>query len=646
MMRRMRNGAIEHGCAKGGKPVITCPQCNQQNESTQSFCRFCGTRIAPATPPANAYAPQGAAGWSGGPPTAEDDNAPGWLRSLRDQQHGDVFNIPAPPTPSTPQGPGYGDPSQGWNAPQQQGSGWQQPPPAGQYGAPPSGWGPPAQEQQPTFSRNAVFNEQNFPEWLQQGQVEMTEGRTAGPPTGGEYGAPGEQQWNGGNYDVAAAWGQMPAAFGVPGSGDHSMRAREFVEEDALPQWLRVQIEQGGTPPPAFGTPNGANQQSASPVWQPPSAPMGNPAMPMPEAVGAGAYQQGQGQGNSQFSAMDLVDESALPEWLRSIPVQPAPQVAPQAQWPGIAMGNPGQPTDGAPMNEWGAPAPQAWGQQPSAPAAWGTPSGQDIGMVETGRWPANGNGGRGNDGSDMMAGEPQFSASDLIDPNLLAWLKNQGPQPPAWGQQPIAPPAWGTPAPANGYGAAPMADNPTPWSAYDAGMGYPQQPQYDQGYGQQGYPQQGYPQQQPQYDQGYGQQGYPQQQPGYGQQGYPQQQPQYDQGYGQQGQQGYAPQQPQYDQGYGQQGQQGYAPQQPQYDQGNGQQGQQSYPQQQPQYDQGYGQQGYPQQQPQYDQGYGQQGQQGFDHLANGDPRQEVDRDGRVRRWYGHGNPPENTGR
>lgn len=204
-------------------------------------------------------------------------------------------------------------------------------------------------------------------------------------------------------------------------------------------------------------------------------------------------------------------------------------------------------------------------------------------------------------------------------------------------------------------------------------GQGYGQQPAFDpnQGYGdpQQGYadpnqqygqqapaygdPAQGYADpaqaygqqpQQPAYDQGYGQQGYADPAQGYGQQP---QQPGYDQGYAQ-------PQQPAYDQGYGQQGyadpaqaygdpNQAYGQQQPAYDQGYAQPHQPAYDQNayaQPA-DQGYAQQGYADpaqgyadpnqgyadpnqaygQQPAYDQGYAQPQQPAYDQTAYAQP-------------------------
>jgi hypothetical protein len=695
--------------AKRGRLMNSCPNCGQPNEATQAFCRYCGTHLAPS------------GGWNGSP-TSEDDNAPAWLRALRDQRQGEIFGAPPTYAGATP-------------TPAAGADNWQPPATNGQYagngaGAPPGEWRQPPAAGQPGYARATIFNEQNFPDWLQNGQAQMDNGYQP-PPAPGDYGAnPAGQQWNGG-YDAGGGWGQA-APFGGDGAGDHSVRAREFVEEDALPLWLRTQPD--NTPPaPAFGAPNGASGTAPGGWSNSPSHPQSRPDL-------AAAPPAGQA-----FAAVDLVDEAALPEWLRSSPASnpastppfstPAnpPSAAPQAPWNGgMFSAQPAQPAQ--PAAGWGA-AP-AWSNPNGAPPAWGAAPngpGQNIDQVETGRWPANGN---GAPGGTPPAGEPQFSASDLIDPNLLAWLTQQGPQPPAYGQPPVAPPSpWVSPqggADPNAYGGngygAPAGENP--WPGYDgAGWGYTPQPQdygrqmYGQqpGYGQQQYSQQpGYDQgqygqqagwgqgqysQQPGYDQGqYGQQAGYGQQVGYGQEQYAQQpgysqdqysqQPGYDQGYGQPAQQDWSQQygqqpgygqdpysqqpgwnQPGYGQdpysqqaGYGQDPyaqQAGYGPeqysQQPGYDQGQyGQQpgyGQDGYGQGYGQQGSGYGQAGYaPNGQGGYDQGYGQagyggqgyydQGGAGYDQLANGDPRLETDRDGRVRRWYGRGAPPEDQGR
>src|SRR5579884_3205158 len=102
--------------------MIMCPQCGQRNEDTISFCRFCGTRLT-ASAPGGYGANNGGSTW-GGPATAEDD-APGWLRTLRDQQRGEMFGVPAQ------QQPGYMPPQM---APAQ---------PADPY-AQQNGWGAPA----------------------------------------------------------------------------------------------------------------------------------------------------------------------------------------------------------------------------------------------------------------------------------------------------------------------------------------------------------------------------------------------------------------------------------------------------------------------------------------------------------------------
>ncbi|HKD76589.1 MAG TPA: hypothetical protein VKB76_13885, partial [Ktedonobacterales bacterium] len=71
--------------------MIICPQCGQRNDGALSFCRDCGTRLTASAPGYGAN--NGGAPW-GGPAAGEDDNAPGWLRTLRDQQRGEMFGVP------------------------------------------------------------------------------------------------------------------------------------------------------------------------------------------------------------------------------------------------------------------------------------------------------------------------------------------------------------------------------------------------------------------------------------------------------------------------------------------------------------------------------------------------------------------------
>jgi collagen type IV alpha len=646
--------------------VITCQNCKQPNNESEPFCRHCGTRLSPPGQQA------AGAAW-GGMTTGEDENVPAWVRMLREQH---------PPEYAQAQ-PGASPQQPVWTPPVQPGqdAGWGT---SLQQAAAPS-WGTPQQlnpsvpwqpdpvpssngngNQPPAFSRSTVFEE---PDWLRQAQAQASAGdfsqmNSAGAPP--SYAASMPSAWNApSSYDPS--WGAATPFGGQPSAGAQEFRAHELVEDSSLPTWLRAQPDTPAQPTgDAFGPPP-AQQWNPTPI-NPDQAWGGGAVAPawgaMPQQPMVAPQQPSQAQpGFGQMPAVNLIDESALPEWLRGMQngsgSSPAPQMdwgAPQQQ--GFAAAQP--PAFGAPQPGYDAPA---FGSPQQPQMGWGGNSmvpEQDASQLETNRWSSNAVAGH------IPPDSGQFNVSDLIDPSIMQNLQQMGgqygQQPPAgqvgWGSgqadgfSPQVSPSYGQPPAANGWGAPAQAggmnnlyDDPnlptflrnpgsTPDGYYpESGYGMPQQGGYSQypqqGYAQQGgfeqYAQQSYPQQGG-YDQ-YGQQGYPQQggYDQYGQQGYPPQQGGYDQygqqgyppqqgGYDQYGQQGYPPQQGGYDQygqqgyppqqgGYDQYGQQGYPPQQGGYDQ----YGQQGYPPQQGGYDQ-YGQQGYPPQQGGYDQ-YGQQG-------------------------------------
>ncbi len=574
--------------------MIPCPQCGHMNEEATPLCRQCGSRL-PA--PASAF---GAPAWNASPVTAEDDNGPAWLRSLREQQRAEGYMPPGMPPAAQPQQPEWGMPeppsayggAPAWNAPPQQPPDWgippQQPPAWGMppqqspdwgqpqqsagWGAPqqpqqPPAWGIPQQQQdnpwgmppapqQPAMGRDMMFSEQSLPEWLRQGQAQMSPD-PSGQAGFGAFDA-GPAAWGAPRPATAdPSWSPPMAAspfVGGPG-GAQDMRARQFVEDEALPGWLRAYPDMTGAPP-------------ASQAWAPPMQPDPlQPAWGMPQPGGApmiDPFSVGPAPGQGQFSAADLVDESALPAWLRSVP-DSTPRGAPA-------------------QSEWGMPMP---GQGPMAPA-WGAPAGaNDISQVETGRWPASAL------PPDPMS-DGRFDASELIDPSF----RNRQPPPV---MQPQQQPAWGAPQPqwpqsepmAGGrYPEIPVPTNLPGFFPRDEAAGYqPGTPGYNPGADAGGYGASAYD-------------------PGYGQP------PGYDPAYGQQG---YSPQ-PGFDPGYGQQGyNQGYGPP--------------------PGYQDGYGPP------PGFDQGYGPPPgyQGGYEPPPNyqGDPRQQPPREGRSRKWFGRNRPP-----
>lgn len=630
----------------------TCPQCGQMNEATVSFCRYCGTRLTAGgpRPPMNNEAP----GWGQNPPTTEDDNAPMWLRNIRDQQHGgDMYGMSggAPQQPAAaPQQPmmnwpsagpaaGYNDPAWGqppaMSAPNQGYSdpAWGQP--AGAMPPTPNGWG--VQEPAQPYSRASMFNEQMFPDWLQQGQAQMVSDmrQPAALPSSYTPAPGGSPMWNPPPTDglLLQSWGNDPSPFGGQPQGGQGMSAREFVEEDALPSWLRQHPEAQPSAgynmnaAPAWGQPA---PESAMPSWN--NAPVAQMDQGWGQPPQSNPFPAAQSGGMSQFSASELVEDTALPDWLRSIqvPGQRQPAAVAQPDWGG--MGQYGQPQ---PMQ---SPTPM-WGTPPSGdPGAgmWDSRQNQgqqDISSLETGRWQANLPGNA--PGMGMGMGEQQFAASDLIDPNAIRWMQpGAAPQQPSWAQPSATNwdngPMMGAPNNGDQYGGIPEPTNLPDFMREAAGYGPPQNG-YDQGYGQPqmgyGQPQTGYGQPQGGFDPGFG----GMQQPGYGQpQGnYGQPQQGFDPGYGQP-QMGYGQPQQRFDPTYGQpqmgydqyqgQGQGGYgqpAPFDPTYGQPQGGFGAPNgYGQ--PGFDAGYGQP-----QPNYGQGQMGSGQQyGFDPNFGGQPQ------------------------
>jgi hypothetical protein len=603
-----RSSYREHaGARKAVGGMIPCPQCGHMNEATASFCRSCGNRLPQATPAGGPVWP------NNGPVTMDDDNGPAWLRALREQQQADGYPPPMPdpmgpppgawPTPDAPAVGYNGSPQPApWGSPPAQPAAWNMPQPQqpGAWSSPqvdpwampaqpsqPPPWGPPQTPQNPWGQppaqpmRETVFSDAGLPEWLQQGQAQMA----AGQPPPLNFGPPSTPPaWNAPPASPAdPPWMQQPSAgaqpFGAPPAGQSEYAARQLVEDGSLPAWLRAYPE-GSAPAP-----------SAGPAWTPPAQPA-----PDPTSWGAPPAQpdpfRSNASGGSMLSASDLVDESALPAWLRSTP-EPA---------------------------------------VPPAASAWGMPMGPgDVSQVETGRWPAN-----GQLPPDPSLGQ-RYDASDLIDPSLRGGTPPLPSQPPsAWGAPPA--PGWGAPpqpqqpySGADPYGGVPPPTNLPDFFPRDEAAGYtPGSPGYSPNAPPQGYgPPPGYYPPQGGYDPTWGQAP-----------GYPPQQGGYDQGWGQQG--GYPPQggfDPGWGPAPGYPPQGGYDPgwgQAPAYPPQSGYGPPQGYP---PQggYGQGYGQQGYD---PSYGQPPGPNGSE-FDPLPPGDPRQQPPQDGRARRWYGRNRAP-----
>lgn len=692
--------------------MIPCSICGFQNENGVSYCANCGSPLVPAQP----------RGYNGGYPhtiSQNDDDAPDWFRNFRDQQMnpqvGQMGQFGQPPYPSQQQGyppvqpmsAANGNENQMWVPPEQWNQqGQQRPgnippqPNSDPWNMPPQQM-PPQPEQRGNFSRSSLFS--STPDWLHQGEQQMiSEYQQPGmniPPA--QYGQPQPQ------YDPNAAWeafqqpqqpqmnqpspwqsqqdntpppsswaqqqgGYDPAAWGAPQQPiapavQQNMRARDFIDETALPEWLRSypdmsqQPPAGGSPAPGqWGAPQPTpNSHWSMPQQNPPSPwslpqPQDNPgwgnpqplpdqgwgppqqANPMSGNPAWGAPQQPAGWGMQQppaaeipgtLNAAQLIDESALPSWLRNNDLG-NPQQHPSGAY---------SPTPQMQGNGWNMP------QNNAPPSPWQMGQYNDPAIMDTSRIPNS----TLPPTNPAAESEQRFSASDLIDPGLMAQFQDASHQNPQWNQSPApqqfgwgAPPQpasqWGNPLPYPQQQQYPQYGDQQGYGQ-DNAAGYPQQPGYGPPMNQpQGYPPQQYGQQefaQP-YDQQYNQQGYgvpaadpyatPQYPPqmGFDPSGYPLQQQEYGvqyDPYGQQAQYGV-----QYDP-YGQQAQ--YGAQQP----GN------EYYQQQPAYDPNAQR---PAQYPQ--QGYAPENMPFGEY--EGDPRMQNPQDGRDRRWYGNGRPPQGS--
>jgi hypothetical protein len=229
---------------------------------------------------------------------------------------------------------------------------------------------PPAQTPQPgSVSRwlSAPVTEEPMPQFLNQVYDAAQVSRTATPPSPPSYwGAP-----------------EAPVAPPMPGA----VPSAHLLDDSALPQWLRAQVDgQAGYQPPAsppsYQTPGGFGGPSAAPpTW-------GGPAPMAPPPASAPAF----GAPVNSFAASDLIEPGAVPAWAQqgAPAVQPefsstlgwtghSPAVPPSAatgSQQGIGM-NPGwgasalsTPSESASLPSW-LQAPGAG--EPAAASGWGS---------------------------------------------------------------------------------------------------------------------------------------------------------------------------------------------------------------------------------------------------------------------------------
>lgn len=361
--------------------MITCTQCGQKNEDTLSFCRYCGNRLSPPQQPQPGYGPNSGATWNG-PPTSEDDNAPIWLRALRDQQRGEMYGVPQQqPNYAPQQQPSYAPQQQPNYAPQQQPnyappqemppqpSNWGMPAAPSAYGSAPNWDMPPASPWAPPGAGNAPGASYGAGSpWAPGGNGAMAEGNAIWQPAPTPQTNPAPSTW-----DVQTS----------PDQGASFSRSTVF-NDNSLPDWLRqgqaqmaAELQQAPVYPaqPAssfesgtgFGAPTGSNSWGGTPQMSAFDAnSWGQPPAPSPFGAPPG--------GPPEMRARELVEDDALPPWLR---VQPDIPAAPPTAEYGAPMGtNSGWPAFGAPAqpepNGMGWMAPAAPNQpMPSSPA-WG----------------------------------------------------------------------------------------------------------------------------------------------------------------------------------------------------------------------------------------------------------------------------------
>ncbi len=452
--------------------MVQCQNCGFNNADTQSFCAKCGNALVRN---GNAPAPQGFMN--------PNNNTPEWIRNLRNSHT--IQSQQNAPQPPFSQQPGFGSPQ---NPP------WQQ-----QYQGEPQGW---QQQQDAQLSKSSLFSNDNLPPWLQKGQSQMSDPRYNGYDDfqQGQPQNPAPSAWGAPNY--ASDYMDPMQPFGDTPPGPPDIRARDFIDEASLPDWLRMNPETPNRDPNGggnilFGAQNQPENQSYQQQQQIFNA--------QPPAFQGGQYndpfgQQPSFQAQSKIDAAQFIDETQLPVWMRNNNANGESQPMTGSGQPYSAQSSQGNPAN-----------------IPNFPGA------NNVYDIETGRYPIN------------MAQPPEssfeepekgFSASSLIDQsvwNQLSGNQQNNPQNPY--SQPQDP--WSQNSAQMGYGQQPNAgygQQQDPWSQNAAQMGYGQQP--NAGYGQQqdpwgqnsaqmGYGQQpnaGYGQQQDPWGQNSAQMGYEQQ--------------------------------------------------------------------------------------------------------------------------------------
>jgi hypothetical protein len=449
-----------------------------------------------------------------------EDALPDWIRSAGEPQSPAAAGPAQPPwgaaAPAPAAGPGWG------GAPPAAAPGWGQAPagpPAGQWGQAPAA--PPPGTQVPGIATSSLFDDAALPAWLR---------TAAGGQSADARPAPAADGWGQSRADLGSSWNQpmsplMPSASAMPGAaqpyqptpgtspgggmsaqslldtsslprwlggaptdhgpavpaaalGGDGMSAGSLVDERSLPLWLR---QEPPSPSVEAPPPGAVSQWLAAPVTDEPlptwlnqvyaSAQVPRVEMPAPVSPPWGAPPSGAAPVMGSVAAGQLVDDTALPDWLRAQAGPPAP--ARPAEATGGGFQAPGAAAAPSPWSRPGGLA-GAGGVEASAGRGYGGWSGE-RGAPQPFQQPASASPGSFVSpaapvpGSDP--GPSRFSASDLIDPEgLPPWVHQEHEttqtvfsSSSGWtSKQPAYPPG----------GAAPSSAGNSFWSASGSGAG------------------------------------------------------------------------------------------------------------------------------------------------------------------------------
>ncbi len=258
-----------------------------------------GNTPVPDVPPASGFAASS---------LVQSDSVPDWMKSLQSSQ-----NV-APPSMVTP--PVQAQPAQNSTTPRAGGSGTgfsardlidQQALPSWMKGQAQGPEASASQTGQAGFSARDLIDQQALPSWMAQQGQSNTSGMLQG------QGQPPQQPAS------AHPFGQPPQTTQPAQPGAQGFSASSLLDTDSLPPWLR----EGGNREQRGPIQGQNNVQQASPSAIPPA--WGNSSWSDQGAAMQSASPQG-----SSFPASSLIDNGAVPDWLRTAQ-QPQPGAAGQS---------------------------------------------------------------------------------------------------------------------------------------------------------------------------------------------------------------------------------------------------------------------------------------------------------------------------